>query len=92
MSYDTPDDFLLDVRRKSKHLPPRQAPPDPSSALARVPDADQGWKGSPPISVPFRPRLSPDAWLMAIRDEGKGEYWGDMNLYQGMYGEADPDR
>jgi hypothetical protein len=29
---------------------------------------------------------------MAIRDEGKGEYWGDMNLYQGMYGEADPDR
>jgi hypothetical protein len=86
LNYETHDDWLADVRRRSRRLPPAYGTPvddETAKTTTPVPDADQGSRGSPPS---VEKKRSADAWLMALRDESKGERAG-ADYYDAVYGD-----
>jgi hypothetical protein len=86
VSYETPDEFLMSLEPAVQRKLRREAvesevePPKP-----RVPDADQGHRGSP-ITVETRP--APDAWLAEVTDLGRygPDGVGDEDYYRTNYG------
>jgi hypothetical protein len=85
VSYETPDDFLLDLDPARRRRRLREEEPDEKSPGSRkVPDADQGRSGV----LMVERKLSPDAFLAMVTDAGRrgGDGVQDEDYYRTHYG------